>query len=141
MFFSESIHKTSEWNKWLKDQIPNIFLEATKNDPEIRKEFSQYIPSFTDIPDPYWHSVVQTIRWLVMVFQKLESNSVVSLYDHTLFLFPEAPKLSLLSSFLEFISKDVITHEIISFFHSLGITYRSVNHIIDHIIFFIKNSV
>lgn len=79
MFFFckiESIHKHSGWNKWIRDQIPEIFMEATKNDPVLKNSFFNFIPSVNDVPDPFWQHAVKLIRRFITVSENFPIQSI-----------------------------------------------------------------
>jgi hypothetical protein len=50
----QAIHQDKHWNKWLREQIPGLFLEAVHTIPYIRFHLHSYVPAFHSISDSFW---------------------------------------------------------------------------------------
>jgi hypothetical protein len=60
----EDIHKDKGWNKWLRDSIPGVFLQAVdefKKDKKIKSTFYNYIPLKREVPDDFFSEVVNQL--------------------------------------------------------------------------------
>lgn len=72
----EDIHKDKKWNKWLRDNISDVFLESVENfkkDENLRTNFYNYIPIETEITDKFFSKVVGQLR-----SKLLNSNCVLT---------------------------------------------------------------
>ncbi len=59
----EDIHKDKKWNKWLRDNVSTVFLEAVetfKNDENLKTSFYNYIP--IQIKDNFFSEVVEQLK-------------------------------------------------------------------------------
>eukprot|EP00906_Rhabdomonas_costata_P015103 RCo021685 len=56
----------TDWNLWLRDAIPDVFEIALKNhfttSPQFRTTFYELVPLLEEVPDPFFHPVVQRIQ-------------------------------------------------------------------------------
>lgn len=61
----EDIHKDKSWNKWLRDNIASVFLQAVKEfkqDENLKKTYYNYIPLANEVTDPFFSPVVEQIH-------------------------------------------------------------------------------
>jgi hypothetical protein len=71
----EGIHQDKEWNKWLRDNVSTVFLEAVetfKNDENLKTSFYNYIPIESEITDELFSEVVGQLK------DKLSDSNCVS---------------------------------------------------------------
>ncbi|HEY9800029.1 MAG TPA: DUF3883 domain-containing protein [Leptolyngbyaceae cyanobacterium] len=61
----EDIHKDTQWNKWIRDNIATTFLlavEKFKQDSNLQKTYYNYIPLNSEIKDEFFIPVVSEIH-------------------------------------------------------------------------------
>lgn len=61
----EDIDKDKDWNKWIGENIPQVFLTAVeqfKKDSKIQKTFLNYLPLESEINDNYFAKVVEDLK-------------------------------------------------------------------------------
>ncbi|MEH2027279.1 DUF3883 domain-containing protein [Nostoc sp.] len=61
----EDIHKDTQWNKWIRDNIATTFLlavEEFKQDSNLQKTYYNYIPLNSEIKDEFFIPVVSEIH-------------------------------------------------------------------------------
>ena len=64
----EDIDKDKEWNRWLRDMIPECFVEAIekfKADEHLKTTFYNYIPVGSNVSEEFFKPVVEKIHQLV----------------------------------------------------------------------------
>ncbi len=61
----EDIHKDTQWNKWIRDNIASTFLlavEEFKQDSNLQKIYYDYIPLHSEVTDEFFTPVVSEIH-------------------------------------------------------------------------------
>jgi hypothetical protein len=61
----QAVHYSKPWNRFLRDQIPGMFVDAIQQTPQLRDQLFLYLPSETDVPEQFWKEVVRSIRDLL----------------------------------------------------------------------------
>ncbi|MBS3030005.1 MAG: DUF3883 domain-containing protein [Dolichospermum sp. DET50] len=74
----EDIHKDTQWNKWIRDNIASTFLfaiEKFKQDSNLQKTYYDYIPLHSEVKDEFFASVVSEIHNQLKVSKCILSES------------------------------------------------------------------
>jgi hypothetical protein len=74
----EDIHKDTQWNKWIRDNIASTFLlavEEFKQDSNLRKTYYDYIPLHSEVKDEFFASIVSEIHNQLKVSKCILSES------------------------------------------------------------------
>lgn len=61
----EAIHEDKKWNKWLRDNIANVFLESVedfKEDDQLKTTFYNYIPTENEVKDGFFSVAVKQLH-------------------------------------------------------------------------------
>ena len=72
----EDIYQYTDWNKWLRDNVPNVFLKAIetfKKDDKLKSTFYNYIPTESEITNKFFSGVVRKLK-----NKLLDSNCVLT---------------------------------------------------------------
>jgi len=70
----EDIIKDNKWNKWLRDSIIEVFLDAVrefKNDKNLKYSFYNYLPLKEEVKDDFFLSLVEQI------YEKLKEEACI----------------------------------------------------------------
>jgi hypothetical protein len=57
----QQVHQDSEWNLWLRGQLPVAFAAAMEASEPLRENIGMYLPRADEVSDSFWRAAVPAI--------------------------------------------------------------------------------